>query len=282
MKRGQGIDKGCRSRATKSDRGRVPVRDPPGRNHHDPRRLPPSVRASDLILASGSQRRADLLKQLGLRFNVRTAAVEEGIDSSEGPGQAVRRLARDKALAVAQDVHKTDPVDHERWVIGADTLGYLDGHILGKPHDERHAYEMLERLEGRTHLVLTGVAVVCIEPGKRLGMRWARDGAKTTEQPGVRFHEWGGFQETKVRFTHLPRRTMKAYVDSGEPMGKAAAYAIQGYADPFVESIEGSYSNVVGLPTNLTMNLLEAAGYKLPLRLRVRTRGELRAGGLLE
>lgn len=205
-----------------------------------------------LVLASASPRRKALLEQLGLRFEVRPADVDETIGHLEGAGQFVQRLADEKARAVARTLD-------EGWVVGADTVGLLDGEILGKPDDARAAADILVRLSARTHTVLTGVSVVRCGDGTPL---------RDTDEGGVR--AWTGIEETRVRMHDLPKETIRAYVATKEPLDKAGAYAIQGRAEPFVKSIEGTWSNVVGLPTGLTVRLLEKAGYPLPRRLHLR------------
>lgn len=186
-----------------------------------------------LILASASPRRAELLRRAGLAFEARPADVDE---SHAGlPREATLAAARRKAEA-ARAV--------DAWTLGADTEVVVDGEALGKPADAAAARAMLARLSGRAHAVVTGVCVIA--PDGR-----AYEDAATT----------------RVRFARLPPAAIEAYVASGEPLGKAGAYAIQGAAEAFVERIEGSWSNVVGLPLATAVALLARAGYPLPAHL---------------
>ncbi len=185
-----------------------------------------------LLLASRSPRRAELLRTLGVAF----AVIDVEIDETPWPGEApvayVRRLARMKAEAGhAAAASRTAPV------LAADTTVVLDGAILGKPRDADDAQAMLQRLAGHRHEVLTGVALI-----DRVG---AIDDVVVT---------------TRVVFRALDARAIDAYVASGEPADKAGAYGIQGLGGALVERLDGSYSNVVGLPLAETLTLLDAAG----------------------
>jgi len=177
-----------------------------------------------LVLASKSPRRAELLAAAGFDFIVRTAEIDETPLPDEAPADHVLRLAEEKGAAVDAGPGET--------VLAADTIVVLDGAILGKPRDPRDAERMLRGLSGRRHDVLTGVS---LRAGDRVVTRVA---------------------STAVWFAPLPENVIRWYVDSGEPMDKAGAYGIQGLASRFVERIEGSYSNVVGLPVELVHRLL--------------------------
>jgi septum formation protein len=179
-----------------------------------------------LVLASASPRRADLLAAAGLDFDVVPADVDESALDGEAPEPHVLRLA----LLKAERVAAARPGDV---VLGADTVVTIDGLILGKPSDEDDALAMLRRLSGRMHEVLTGVAVV-------RGVEVAT-----------------GLDRTMVHFTQFSEEDLAWYVRSGEPMDKAGGYGIQGRASRFVDRIEGSYSNVVGLPVSLVVRLLD-------------------------
>lgn len=183
-----------------------------------------------LLLASRSPRRRALLDQIGIGFEAVDAAVDERPRAGETPAALVERLARAKALAGLGAAADARPV------LGADTTVTLDGAVLGKPDDEADALAMLARLSGRTHEVLTGVAV-------------ARGDAVEARVVSTRV--------TLRSTSHAERR---AYWASGEPLGKAGAYAIQGLGAVLVERIEGSYSNVVGLPLAEAAELLRAFG----------------------
>lgn len=185
-----------------------------------------------LFLASKSPRRAQLLAQLGLRFET----IEIDIVEAPLPGEAaedyVRRLAREKAGAGLMQVAAVPGA----MVIGSDTEVVLDGTIFGKPADAGEAAVMLRRLSGREHRVLTAVAVISAE------------------------REAEALNDSTVRFAPLDEATIAAYVATGEPEGKAGAYAIQGRAAAFVERLSGSYSGVMGLPLFETGRLLRELG----------------------
>jgi septum formation protein len=178
-----------------------------------------------LVLASGSPRRADLLRSAGFEFQIEPVEVDEGPLAGEDPAVMVERLAGEKASLVARRFP-------DAAVIGADTVVVVDGAILGKPVDDRDAAGMLARLSGRSHDVLTGVAVHA--NGSRLS----------------------AVERTVVRFLPLSAAEIAWYVASGEPRDKAGAYGVQGLASRFVVRIEGSYSNVVGLPVARVYELL--------------------------
>ena len=182
-----------------------------------------------VLLASASPRRAHLLEAAGIAFDTRATDVDETPLPGERPHDYVRRLALEKA--------RTATADLEYVVIGADTTVVVDGRILGKPADAIDATGMLRQLSGRTHEVLTGIAV---------------------KQGGLEFVD---VASTRVQFLPLTEEEIAWYVASGEPEGKAGAYAIQGLASRFVDAIEGSYSNVVGLPVSLVYQLLRQAGW---------------------
>lgn len=176
-----------------------------------------------LILASSSPRRAEVLRDAGIAFEVRVPQVEEAWRPGEAARTMVARLAEAKARATATQLEsgKQDCI-----VIGADTAVELDGEILGKPRDAAHAREMLAALSGRAHHVLTGIFLLRLP-----------DGATRS-----------GVESTSVTFAPLEREEIETYVANGEPLDKAGAYAIQGRAARFIPRIEGCYFNVVGLP----------------------------------
>jgi septum formation protein len=184
-----------------------------------------------LVLASASPRRAELLRAAGFDFVVRPADVDESVLGGEDPATHVRRLATVKAAAIESDAGR-------EVILGADTVVVIDEDILGKPRDEAEAADMLRRLSGREHRVLTGVAV------KRGG--------------DVRV----GVDQTRVWFETLTPEEIAWYVASGEPRDKAGAYAIQGLASRFVSRIEGSHTNVVGLPIHVVRRLLHEVRWK--------------------
>jgi len=195
-----------------------------------------------LVLASASPRRRELLTQAGYRFRVHPAHIFENPLTGEDPIAYVTRLAREKAEMVFRELTAGDSQELRRdaesqlAVLGADTTVTLDNMILGKPADGADAARMLRLLSGRTHRVITGVAVVTAE-----GVEVAAE-------------------VTAVRFLTLSDAEISDYVASGEPMDKAGAYAIQGRAARWIPRIEGCYFNVVGLPLALVSAMLEVAG----------------------
>ena len=195
-----------------------------------------------LILASASPRRAELLRAAGIPFETHVSDVDETLLPDEAAADFVRRLAKAKAQAIAE----TFP---DRAVLGADTVVVVEGTVLGKPDDEEDARQMLQLLSDRTHQVLTGVCLIGpgVEAQGSLGGRYVRvEVARTT-----------------VEFAPLSPAEIDRYVASGEPMDKAGAYAIQGLASRFVSRIDGSYSNVVGLPVALVARMCTTAGILL-------------------
>lgn len=185
----------------------------------------------ELVLASASPRRRELLSGLGLRFTVRSSEIDETPRAGEAPGAYVLRLAREKAQATGRP---------GELVLAADTSVILAGEILGKPRDDEDAERMLRLLSGREHEVLTGVAV--LDASGRLAAEVDR---------------------TVVRMAPLSAEEIAWYVATGEPRDKAGAYAIQGLGALFVEAITGSYSNVVGLPVPTVYRLFRELGYDL-------------------
>ncbi len=185
-----------------------------------------------LILASASPRRHQLLAQLGIEFEIQPANVDETIRPGETPAAYVERVAKLKALEVAQRAPKAV-------ALGADTVVVIRGEILGKPRTAEIATRMLTQLSGCSHLVLTAVALAGAHQSSRL-------------------------VETKIDFRALSSREIDWYVRTGEPMDKAGAYGAQGAGSFLIEAIHGSYSNVVGLPLAETLVLLAEAGVALP------------------
>jgi septum formation protein len=191
-----------------------------------------------LVLASASPRRSELLKQAGFKFEVHPADIAEDPRPNEDPIAYVTRLAREKAQAVfaritADSAGGSDGKLGGLAVLGADTTVTLDNEILGKPEDSGDAARMLRRLSGRSHRVVTGVALVT---------------ATAVEVAA---------EVTAVQFLTLSDEEIDAYVATGEPMDKAGAYAIQGRAAKWIPRIEGCYFNVMGLPLALVCALLE-------------------------
>ena len=194
-----------------------------------------------LILASASPRRSELLRAAGYEFEVVAAAVDESIRAGESPAMYVRRLAADKSASAQAGTAKAAPhglfvgprfSGADPIVLGADTAVVIDGEILGKPRDDEDAARFLRRLSGTRHEVLTGLSL--------------RRGTA----------EVGRVETTVVYFHALQEEDIAWYVARGEGRDKAGAYAIQGLASRFIPRVEGSYSNVVGLPVASVAELM--------------------------
>ena len=183
-----------------------------------------------LVLASASPRRAEILRMLGFEPEVVHTHVDESRRAGEGPRPFVERLAREKAEAGWETRRGS-------LVLGGDTVVVLDGHILEKPRDRAHAVEMLGVLAGRTHRVLTGMALV-----------------------GPKGDTWSLVAEASVAFRAATSREIEAYVETGEPMDKAGGYGIQGYGATLVDSVDGDYYAVVGLSVSVVLRLMASAG----------------------
>lgn len=181
----------------------------------------------DIILASASPRRAELLDQLGVNYIVQAVDIDESSHTNETPEALVQRLAIEKSQAITEDQSNNKPV------LGSDTLGVLNGELLVKPKDFDHAHDMLSKMSGNWHEILSAVAlsykgetIVCLN-------------------------------KNKVLFRQLTFTEIEAYWKTGEPQDKAGAYAVQGLAAKFIKRIEGSYSGIMGLPLFETADLLE-------------------------
>jgi len=192
-----------------------------------------------LILASASPRRRELLTQAGLAFTVESSDINEDRLEHESAAVYVQRLAEEKAQAVWNLRRSLDTTDDPLLVLGADTCVVSDGHILGKPTNAEDARRMLQLLSGRTHTVLTGIAAA--SRGKILS----------------------DVEITQVTFNILPETEIARYIGTGEPLDKAGAYGIQGYAARWIPRIEGCFFNVVGLPIARTITLLDEASAKI-------------------
>ena len=188
----------------------------------------------DIYLASASPRRRELLTQIGVRYRLLDVAISEARQDNETPDAYVCRVARDKARAGLELI---DPAA-SRPVLGADTVIVIDDELLGKPRDREEAMGMLQRLSGRTHQVLSGVALIAGEEHSALNV-------------------------SQVTLRELSRAECERYWQTGESRGKAGAYAIQGYAAAFIRELHGSYSGVMGLPLYETAQLLQQTGVGL-------------------
>lgn len=191
-----------------------------------------------LILASASPRRAEILAAAGIPFDVRASHIDESRLAGESPEGMVERLARAKAEAVAREVHFSEP----SIILGADTVVVVDQEILGKPGDAATACEMLVKLRGREHRVITGFALLRMQDKK------------------IR----SGYESTRVWFSEMTDAEVDAYVATNEPLDKAGAYAIQGIAGRYIPRIEGCYFNVVGLPIARVWQTLKELGWPTP------------------
>jgi septum formation protein len=194
----------------------------------------PSGEQVKLVLASSSPRRVELLKYLGLPFTVSPSSWEETFDRTWRPERVVLELAKTKA----EDVARSMPGGDNYILLGGDTIVVLDEQILGKPSSKEEACDMLRRLAGRTHTVYTGVAVLQLPSGE-------------LKQ---------GFERSEVTFRKLDDKEIVAYVETGEPMDKAGAYALQGIGSAIVEKINGCYTNIIGFPIPLLVRLLRESG----------------------
>ena len=188
-----------------------------------------------LILASQSPRRAELLRMLALDFEILPANIDEKYLRHEAPPAHAQRLAREKALVIAQ-------AHPEALVVGSDTVVVIDRSVLGKPKSEDEAVAMLMRLQGRTHRVATGIAVA--------------QGEQCAAETEI----------VRVKFRAFDEDTAREYVATGEPMDKAGAYGIQGYGASLVEWVHGDYFAVMGLPVQRMIRMFEQLGFRYDFR----------------
>ncbi|OGH99386.1 MAG: septum formation protein Maf [Candidatus Melainabacteria bacterium GWA2_34_9] len=188
-----------------------------------------------IILASASPRRKELLKSMGLEFEVIPSEIEENIENESFSPKLIENLAAEKAADVAKRTNFT------AIVIGSDTVVVINNKILGKPKDKKDAFIMLKMLSGNTHQVISAIAVIDTETRKILKDSVVSD----------------------VTFKQLSDEEINAYIETGEPMDKAGAYAIQGFAGMFVKSINGCYSNIVGISVFKLAEMLKEFGVKL-------------------
>lgn len=195
-----------------------------------------------LVLASSSPRRRQLLEEWGYRFQLVESPVSEELPAGIPPEEGVQELARHKARSGFESWTRIFPKAMDT-VLGADTIVVLGDRILGKPADEEEAAEMLAALSGRTHRVMTGIALAFKED---------------EEDKSCRIDT--GVEITTVVFREITRQEIEDYIATGEPMDKAAAYGIQGEAGKFVSRVEGSLTNVIGLPMELLAEKLKARG----------------------
>jgi septum formation protein len=192
-------------------------------------------RPDRLILASSSPRRQELIKSLGLPYEIVVSEADETTPPGLSPADIVEMLAERKARSVFARIGESVP---RAIVIGSDTIVVVDGEVLGKPADESDSLRMLQRLQGRTHVVYSGVACVDTADGRTVVRHRA----------------------TKVFMKPLDEDRIRRYIGTGEPRDKAGSYAIQGIGATLVDAIEGDYFNVVGLPVSLLSDMLDDMG----------------------
>ncbi|WP_058302216.1 Maf family protein [Gorillibacterium timonense] len=239
-----------------------------------------------LYLASSSPRRQELVRMLGLPYEVRVSDADESTEPALSPASIVAALAMRKALAVLQCGVPAPGV-----ILGADTIVVVDGTVLGKPRDENDAVRMLTALQGRTHEVFSGVACVDADySGNPAAMEKAThlnadhlDNAVVQTIPGAdstfaigglasyrilaeadgQAEVLSGYSFSKVTFRPMSEREIRAYVATGEPMDKAGAYAVQGIGAVSIEKIEGDFFSIMGLPLNLLYPMLQKLGISI-------------------
>lgn len=193
----------------------------------------------NLVLASSSPRRIELLKQIGIEFEIIPANITEESEGFNDAGKYAMEMSKLKALSVAKKLK--GKVSGDTFILGADTVVSIDGIILGKPNDENHAFRMLKLLENRWHEVITGLTLVNVNTMK-----------SCTES-----------ELTKVKVSSYPKGFLDRYLASKEPYDKAGSYGIQGFGSLMVECIEGCYFNVMGLPLFRLSRMLEREGHEV-------------------
>lgn len=181
-----------------------------------------------IVLASGSPRRKEILENMNLKFDIIKSEIEETKIENESPENLVKRLSYEKAYDIACK-------NIEDIVIGADTVVVLENEVLGKPKDKEEAFEMLKRMSGKEHSVITGVSILCLNIKKEIS----------------------NFYVSKVKFKNLSDEDIYSYIETGECMDKAGAYGIQGLGGLLVEYIKGDYFNIVGFPISSTSEILK-------------------------
>ncbi|MEG2246251.1 MAG: Maf family protein [Peptostreptococcaceae bacterium] len=182
----------------------------------------------NIILASSSPRRKEILANTNAKFDVLTSDIDEKIFDFEEPTQLVSRLAFEKCMDIAINNPK-------ELVIGADTIVVLDNEILGKPKNEKEAFDMLSKLSNRDHQVITGISIINLDMGKKIV----------------------DYVISNVRFKNLSDKDIKDYISTGECLDKAGSYGIQGYGALLVQEIQGDYFNIVGLPISRLSDILK-------------------------
>jgi len=182
----------------------------------------------EIILASASPRRKEILQNTKLKFEIQKSEIEEAVFEEESPESMVVRLAYEKAFDVAQK-------NRDKLVIGADTIVVLGDEVLGKPKDEEEAFDMIQKLSNKTHRVITGISLINLKKGIVVN----------------------DYQVSYVTFKDLSEDSIKDYINTKESLDKAGGYGIQGYGALLVEGIQGDYFNIVGLPISKLSDLLK-------------------------
>ncbi|GAB2720374.1 Maf family protein [Paenibacillus thermoaerophilus] len=226
-----------------------------------------------IVLASSSPRRQELLRSLGLEFEVRPSGADESVEPGLPPEEIVESLAIRKALHVCGELRGEGRTG---LVVGSDTIVVLDGQVLGKPADAEDAFRMLKLLQGRTHQVYTGVALLdaggvrseALGLGGRDGRTAVRFGdigryRIVPDSPAGRPEAAAGHTVSQVTFHPMSDEEIRSYVNTGEPLDKAGAYGVQGIGSVFIEKIEGDFYSIMGLPLNLLYQMLLMFGISL-------------------
>lgn len=230
-----------------------------------------------LVLASSSPRRRELIRMLGLPVEVMPSVADESCDPCWKPERIVEELSLRKALAVRVEAGGGP---ERKIIVGSDTIVVLNGDVLGKPRDEAEARAMLSRLQGREHVVYTGLAVVdaeaaaALRDAERMGAFPRTDPEVQTVptelgrfravsvSPGGQPAAMVGYIASRVTFRPMSRAEVEAYVNTGEPLDKAGAYGVQGIGAAFIEKIDGDFYSIMGLPLNLLYRLLLELGVR--------------------
>jgi len=205
----------------------------------------PNTQTAQLILASASPRRRELLQQMQLDFHVHVVEIDESVLDAETSESYVERMAKEKAYAAYQNLRNEHKKFGQLLVLAADTTVVCNQHILGKPIDKDDARKHLQLLSGNTHKVLSSVALAI--------------GDEQNNDPDIQTV----VSNNQVEFTQISDKQIEAYLNTDEPYDKAGSYAVQGLAAQFIKRIEGSYSGIMGLPIFETSQLLQPHGYLL-------------------
>lgn len=213
-----------------------------------------------IVLASASPRRIELMKNLGLTFEILPSDLDEVVDEKLSPAQVVAQLAEIKASRVCELLQQRTSSDTRYVVVAADTIVVFEGAILGKPTDRADGIAMLTRLSGHYHEVFTGVHVIEFNATASGDSGNSGDRSTVSKSSRVAHHE---VEVSKVQFRPLSQVEISTYIDTGEPMDKAGSYALQGIGAFMINNIEGSPSNIIGLPLVRATRLLRQCGVQI-------------------